>query len=84
MIWGVPEKLTAAEMEISNLPPDALKVRIRLRPKMEGRAFVKFANRVESWILGFDNGKMFLMMLRGVNSASPLKPLTNFLPAIPP
>ncbi len=68
-IWGaVPPK------PISNIPPDALKVRLRLRNIEPGIAFVKFADRVEQWVLMPEDERTQacptwkLGILQGVNS----------------
>lgn len=37
---------------IVNIPPDALKVRIRMRAGSCANAFIKFADRVECWLIG--------------------------------
>jgi hypothetical protein len=68
IVWGVDCDFTASNLEISNLPPDAIKVRIRMRKKREGHAFVKFHNRVEDWVLGLENGRLFLMIRQAVNA----------------
>lgn len=36
---------------IINIPADALKVRVRLRNEEIGKAFVKFHDRIEKWLL---------------------------------
>lgn len=53
VVFGVhPEK------RIVNVPDDALKVRVRMRAGEFARAFVKFPDRVEQWILMPANGHL--------------------------
>lgn len=62
---------------ITNIPPDALKVRLRLRPDDIGMAFVKFQDRVEQWSLS-PTGNIInaptweLGLLQGVNVGKPM------------
>jgi hypothetical protein len=63
--------LNYRQQPIVNIPPDAIKTRVRLRAGRPGRAFVRFPDRVEEWVLGFDdntlNGKWVLKFKQGVN-----------------
>jgi hypothetical protein len=56
---------------IVNLPPEAIKVRIRLRSGKRGTAFVRYPDRIEKWTLGFCNNNpqddWRLAFLEGVN-----------------
>jgi hypothetical protein len=60
---------------IVNIPPDARKVRLRLRHDSFAVAFVKFDDRIERWAIVPDGGKLEgatrwrLGLLRGVNAA---------------
>lgn len=71
LVWGIrPIK------PIVNVPPDARRVKIRLRSNSVGRAFVKYGDRVEEWILeplgpGL-SGDWKLGLLSGVNHAKGL------------
>lgn len=51
VIYGIQ-----AVKPISNIPADAIKVRIRMREDNMVRAFVKFKDRIEWWIIGPDGG----------------------------
>lgn len=63
--WAVaPEHLTA---EIINLPQDVLKVRRRMRPKLELHVFLKFKDRIEDWIPIYEGDKLKLEIFRGAN-----------------
>jgi hypothetical protein len=59
---------------IANVPPDALKVRVRLRNNDQAQAFVQFKDRIEHWILGPFDGthktctQWELLRLQGVNA----------------
>lgn len=70
-IWGAQ-----SPKPLSNVPPDALKVRLRLRAESVGLAFVKFADRVEKWILMPSDGQTRacptwkLGILQGVNQVN--------------
>lgn len=47
IIWGVrPQK------PIANIPADARRVKVKMRPTKEVRAFLKFDDRVEEWVIG--------------------------------
>jgi hypothetical protein len=46
LIWGTPEI-----KPLANIPPDALKVRLRLRSDKVVTAFVKFNDRIEQWLI---------------------------------
>lgn len=58
---------------LANLPPDALRVRFRLRNDRIATAFVKFADRIEKWVVGPAGGKLAghteweLLAIQGVN-----------------
>lgn len=60
---------------IINIPPDALRVKIRLRPGSVGRAFVKFPDRIEEWYLQpadrltLNHPQWILGLLRAVNTS---------------
>jgi hypothetical protein len=62
---------------LSNIPADAIKVRLRLRNNDAARAFVKFADRIEHWILAPTDEKTQacptwkLGFLQGVNQPKP-------------
>lgn len=69
VVWGAHKP-----RPIVNIPIDALKVRLRLRNDDMGRAFVKFKDRIEHWILvpigpGV-SGDWMLGFLQGVNRIS--------------
>ena len=50
---GKPVIWNTVEMRpIVNVPMDAVKVRIRMRPNQPVTAFVKFKDRIEKWIVG--------------------------------
>lgn len=53
---------------LTNVPAEALKVRLRLRPRDVGVAFVRFADRVERWIIEPDGDNWRLGILTGVNA----------------
>lgn len=54
VVWGVRE-----QKPIVNIPPDALRVKIRMRDNQAARAFVRFKDRIERWII-CPEGKQFL------------------------
>lgn len=68
IVWGMtwPECLTA---EISNLPPDVLKVRRKIRTKKEMQIFLKFKDRVEHWVPERDGDNLRLWLFRGSNKS---------------
>lgn len=70
IIWGVKDA-----KPIVNLPPDALKVRLRMRPTAPVTAFVRYADRIERWVVVPSTGRLqgdpdwALGILNGVNYA---------------
>lgn len=50
IVFGIKER-----RPIVNLPPDALKVKVRMRVGKPGKAFVKFHDRIEGWVIGYEN-----------------------------
>ncbi len=62
-----------ATLPISNLPPDTVKVRRRIRNDRVAVAFVKTRFSVQRWILGPDgNGALKLLFIQGENSSMPV------------
>ena len=58
-----------AELPISNLPPDTIKVRRRIRNNRAARAFVKTSTEVQHWILAPDgDNAVKLMFQQGMNT----------------
>lgn len=64
---------------IVNLPPGALKVRLRLRNTAVGKAYVKFPDRVEEWVLGYEgnvrtpDSNWVLLIKTGANGSRLMK-----------
>lgn len=68
IIWGTEGK-SLVNSDIVNLPADVVSVKIKQRPKREARAFVKFKDRIEEWILEkVDSTHVKLGIKRGSNS----------------
>jgi hypothetical protein len=53
LVFGVKDR-----QPIVNIPGDALKVRVRLRARQVAKAFVKFHDRIEEWVIGYDGDKI--------------------------
>lgn len=69
IVWGVQPT-----RPLIDVPSDAQKVRLRLRPNDPAMAFVKYADRVEKWIVCPADGRIGcsewrLGILQGVNHA---------------
>lgn len=69
IIWGVRPM-----RPITNLPPDALRCKIRMRNERPATAFVQFEDRIERWIIVPADGTLAcpewsLGFLQGVNYA---------------
>jgi hypothetical protein len=71
---------------IVNIPPGAIKVRLRLRNTATGKAFIRFPDRVEQWLLmpedetTINHPNWKLGRLLGVNVANPLLAKQSTIP----
>lgn len=75
-VWGVKPL-----RPIVNVPPAALRVRVRMRPMDVAKAYVKYPDRIEQWALGPTGDTMQnidkeweLKLLLGTNAARKLAP----------
>lgn len=64
--WGSKPEFSA--LPINNVPVGAVSVRRRVRHESYAKAFVKFPNRIEEWILSPDGDGLTLKVLRGTNA----------------
>lgn len=61
IIWGADGNWElCSPQNISNLPPDTISVKVRLRPKSEARAYVKTKYSITQYVLELRGGKVVL------------------------